>query len=80
MLMIQEAPAQGSVSDPARQIGGWVSYNVRYTNTLRPGSTINKLPVVLKPSLIDLNAERPTRGKRKQPERLSEMASDRKMR
>jgi hypothetical protein len=27
-LMIQEAPAQGSVSDPARQIGGWVSYNV----------------------------------------------------
>lgn len=24
-LMIQEAPAQGSVSDPARQIGGWVS-------------------------------------------------------
>ena len=22
------------------QIGGWVSYNVRYTNTLRPGSTM----------------------------------------
>jgi N4-gp56 family major capsid protein len=39
-LMIQEAPAQGSVSDPARQIGGWVAYNVRYTNTLRPGSTM----------------------------------------
>lgn len=39
-LLIQEAPAQGSVSDPARQIGGWVSYNVRYTNTLRPGSTM----------------------------------------
>lgn len=39
-LNIQEAPAQGSVSDPARQIGGWVSYNVRYTNTLRPGSTM----------------------------------------
>lgn len=28
-LMVQEAPAQGSVSDPARQIGGWVSYNVK---------------------------------------------------
>jgi hypothetical protein len=28
------------VSDPARQIGGWVSYNVKYTNTLRPGSTM----------------------------------------
>lgn len=27
-LFIQEAPAQGSVSDPTRQIGGWVSYNV----------------------------------------------------
>lgn len=39
-LMIQEAPASGSVSDPARQIGGWVSYNVKYTNTLRPGSTM----------------------------------------
>lgn len=39
-LLIQEAPAQGSVSDPARQIGGWVSYNVKYTNTLRPGSTM----------------------------------------
>jgi N4-gp56 family major capsid protein len=39
-LMIQEAPAQGSVSDPARQIGGWCSYNVRFTNTLRPGSAM----------------------------------------
>lgn len=39
-LMVQEAPQNGSVSDPARQIGGWVSYNVRYTNTLRPGSTM----------------------------------------
>jgi hypothetical protein len=39
-LFIQSAPEQGSVSDPARQIGGWVSYNVRYTNTLRPGSTM----------------------------------------
>jgi len=39
-LMVEEAPAQGSVSDPARQIGGWVSYNVKYTNTLRPGSTM----------------------------------------
>ena len=39
-LLVQEAPAQGSVSDPARQIGGWVSYNVKYTNTLRPGSTM----------------------------------------
>lgn len=26
--VIQSAPDQGSVSDPARQIGGWVSYNV----------------------------------------------------
>lgn len=44
-LLVQEAPAQGSVSDPARQIGGWVSYNVKYTNTLRPGSvmTIRRL-------------------------------------
>lgn len=39
-LMVQEAPPQGSVSDPARQIGGWVSYNLKYTNTLRPGSTM----------------------------------------
>lgn len=39
-LMIQEAPQSGSVSDPARQIGGWCSYNVRYTNTLRPGATM----------------------------------------
>jgi len=27
-LLVQEAPQQGSVSDPARQIGGWVAYNV----------------------------------------------------
>lgn len=39
-LMVQEAPQNGSVSDPSRQIGGWVAYNVRYTNTLRPGSTM----------------------------------------
>lgn len=39
-LLIQESPASGSVSDPARQIGGWVSYNLKYTNTLRPGSTM----------------------------------------
>jgi hypothetical protein len=39
-LNIQEAPKQGSVSDPARQIGGWVSYNTRFTTTLRPGSTM----------------------------------------
>jgi N4-gp56 family major capsid protein len=39
-LMVQEAPQSGSVSDPARQIGGWVSYNVKYTNTLRPGATM----------------------------------------
>lgn len=39
-LLVQEAPQNGSVSDPARQIGGWVSYNVKYTNTLRPGSTM----------------------------------------
>jgi N4-gp56 family major capsid protein len=39
-LNIQEAPKNGSVSDPAAQIGGWVSYNVRYTNSLRPGATM----------------------------------------
>jgi N4-gp56 family major capsid protein len=39
-LLVQVAPKDGSVSDPARVIGGWVSYNVRYTNTLRPGSTM----------------------------------------
>lgn len=39
-LMIQEAPRNGSVSDPGRQIGGWVSYNVRFTNSPRPGSTM----------------------------------------
>jgi hypothetical protein len=39
-LNIQNAPENGSVSDPARQIGGWCSYNVRFTNTLPPGSTM----------------------------------------
>jgi len=39
-LMVQKAPEGGTVSDPGRQIGGWVAYNVRYTNTLRPGSTM----------------------------------------
>lgn len=39
-LNIQVAPAGGSSADPARQIGGWVSYNTRYTTTLRPGSTM----------------------------------------
>ena len=39
-LFLQNAPENGSVSDPARQIGGWVSYNVRFTNTLPPGSTM----------------------------------------
>lgn len=39
-LMIQEAPANGSVSDPTRAIGGWVAYNVKWTSTLRPGSTM----------------------------------------
>jgi hypothetical protein len=49
-LMIQEAPAQGSVSDPARQIGGWCSYNV------------NNL-ALSKSSLIDSNPETATRRK-----------------
>lgn len=39
-LLVQEAPQQGSVSDPARQIGGWVAYNVKFTTSLRPGSTM----------------------------------------
>lgn len=39
-LFIQNAPENGSVSDPARQIGGWCSYNVKFTNTLPPGSTM----------------------------------------
>jgi hypothetical protein len=39
-LMIQEAPANGSVADPTRAIGGWVAYNVKWTSTLRPGSTM----------------------------------------
>jgi N4-gp56 family major capsid protein len=37
-LNIQVAPENGSVSDPARVIGGWCSYNTRFTNTLPPGS------------------------------------------
>ena len=39
-LNIQTAPENGSVSDPSRMIGGWCSYNVRFTNTLPPGSTM----------------------------------------
>jgi len=39
-LMIQESPANGSTSDPARMIGGWVSYNIKFTTCLRPGSTM----------------------------------------
>ena len=39
-LYVQMAPENGSVSDPARVIGGWVSYNTRFTNTLRPGTTM----------------------------------------
>jgi hypothetical protein len=39
-LNIQIAPENGSVSDPARIIGSWCSYNVRYTNSLPPGSTM----------------------------------------
>lgn len=49
-LMVQEAPAQGSVSDPARQIGGWVSYNVKYTNTLRFGLTMTERRIQLETS------------------------------
>lgn len=37
-LNVQMAPESGSVSDPGRLIGGWVSYNVRFTNTLPPGA------------------------------------------
>lgn len=39
-LNMQIAPEGGSVADLARQIGGWVSYNVRFTTTLRPGTTM----------------------------------------
>ena len=38
-LFVQMAPENGSVSDPSRVIGGWTSYNCRFTNTLRPGTT-----------------------------------------
>ena len=39
-LLIQESPANGSTSDPSRMIGGWVSYNVKFTTCLRPGSSM----------------------------------------
>ncbi len=38
-LNVQVAPENGSVSDPVRTIGGWVSYNTKFTNTLPPGVT-----------------------------------------
>lgn len=39
-LMIQTAPEGGSVPDPSRMIGGWCSYNVRFTTCLRPGTVM----------------------------------------
>lgn len=33
-LNIQMAPEGGSVSDPARLIGGWISYNVKFVAKL----------------------------------------------
>ena len=39
-LNIQMAPEGGSVSDPARLIGGWISYNVRFVVTPPPGSVM----------------------------------------
>lgn len=39
-LRMQIAPENGTVSDPGRQVGGWVSYNVKFTTTLRPGTTM----------------------------------------
>lgn len=39
-MNMRVAPAGGSVSDPAGQIGGWCSYNVKFTTTLRPGTTM----------------------------------------
>lgn len=39
-LNIQMAPEGGSVSDPARLIGGWISYNVKFTITPPPGSVM----------------------------------------
>lgn len=44
-LNIQVAPENGSVSDPSRVIGGWTSYNVRYTNTLPPGN-VQRLRII----------------------------------
>jgi hypothetical protein len=61
--MIQEAPAQGSVSDPARQIGGWVSYNVDVSLAL------------YKPFLIDLKAAMANKAEvERHRERLNRMA------
>jgi hypothetical protein len=39
-MNIQMAPEGGSVSDPARLIGGWISYNVKFTITPPPGSVM----------------------------------------
>lgn len=39
-LNIQMAPEGGSVSDPARLIGGWISYNCRFTISPPPGSVM----------------------------------------
>ncbi len=39
-LNIQMAPEGGSVSDPARVIGGWISYNVKFTCTPPPGTVM----------------------------------------
>lgn len=38
-LNIKIADPGGSVSDPVGVIGGWCSFNVRYTNSLPPGQT-----------------------------------------
>ena len=45
-LNIQMAPEGGSVSDPARLIGGWISYNVKFTITPPPG-TVMRLRKIL---------------------------------
>ena len=47
-------------------IPGWTSYRVHFTTSLGPDTTINffilrKIQVVVKFTLIDLNAEMPTR-------------------
>jgi hypothetical protein len=49
-------------------IPGWTSYRVHFTTSLGPDTTINfftfsKIPVVVKFTLIFLNAEMPTRRK-----------------